>query len=166
VRFYFRETMLRSSVAEDGFIFAQSINGKGNNMNDTAFLKAFEDCTLPHNQFPHRAHVRMAWLYLRAHAWEIAVQKITDGIRRFAAANGADSKYHETITIFWARLVSYAISCAPDVTDFETFIARYPHLLDGGLLKRHYSAEMIRSEAARHAWVEPDLRPMPALSME
>jgi hypothetical protein len=135
-------------------------------MNDSEFLKAFEDCTLPHDQFPHRAHVRMAWLYLRANAWGTAVQKITDGIRRFAAGNGADGKYHATITIFWARLVRDALSCAPEVTDFEGFIERNLHLLDGGLLKRHYSGEMIRSDAARHEWIEPDLRPMPALLAE
>jgi hypothetical protein len=135
-------------------------------MNDSEFLKAFEDCTLPHDAFPHRAHVRMAWLYLRADGWEVAIQKITDGIRRFAAANGADGKYHETITVFWARLVDYAISCAPEIADFEVFIERYPHLLDGTLLKRHYSADVIRSEAARREWIEPDVRPMPVLMSE
>ena len=139
---------------------------KVNDMDDSEFLNGFEDCTLPHDQFPHRAHVRMAWVYLRANAWDIAVKKITDGIRRFAAANGADGKYHETITIFWARLVRYAISCAPEVADFEAFIERNPHLLDDGLLKQHYSGEVIQIGGGAHEWIEPDLRPMPALLTE
>lgn len=131
-------------------------------MNDSEFLKAFEDCTLPHGAFPHRAHLRMAWLYLRADGWEIGIQKIADGIRRFAAASGADNKYHETITVFWARMVSYAISCASEIADFDVFIETFPHLLDSTLLKRHYSVDVIRSEAARRAWIAPDVIPMPA----
>jgi hypothetical protein len=90
------------------------------------------------------------------------IQKIADGIRRFAAANGADNKYHETITVFWARMVSYAISCAPEIADFDVFIETFPHLLDSTLLKRHYSVDVIRSEAARRAWIAPDVIPMPA----
>lgn len=44
-------------------------------MNDSEFLKAFEAATLPHTHFPHHAHVRMAWLYLRAHGWDDGVKK-------------------------------------------------------------------------------------------
>jgi len=72
-------------------------------MNDSQFLKAFEDCTL--SAFPHRSPIHMAWLYLRAHGWDAGLRHIRDGIRRFAASRGATDKYHESITVFWARLV-------------------------------------------------------------
>jgi len=131
-------------------------------MNDTDFLKAFESCTLPHDQFPRHAYICMAWLVLRRDGWEGGVQYIRDGIRRFASANGAAPKYHETITLFWARVVHHAIALAPNITDFEQFIAAYPHLLDTTIITQHYSREMLWSDAARHAWVEPDLQPLPA----
>jgi hypothetical protein len=128
-------------------------------MNDSEFLKAFEDCTL--HPFPHRSHIRMAWLYLRAYGWDAGAQKIRRGIQRYAKSVGATSKYHETITIFWANLVYYVVQCYPDVVDFETFLALHPGLLDTSLIARHYSQAVLYSDTARYQWVEPDLQPMP-----
>lgn len=128
-------------------------------MNDSEFLKAFEDGTL--RSFPHRSHIRMAWLYLRAHGWDVGVQKIRGGIQHFADSVGATSKYHETITLFWAHLVYYVIQCYPEVDDFEAFLALHPGLLDAGLIARHYSHGLLYSDAARYQWIAPDLQPMP-----
>ena len=131
-------------------------------MNDHEFLTAFEACTLPPHAFPHAAHIRMAWLYLRCDGWELGVQHIREGIQRFAESHGATRKYHETITLFWARVVQYAIDQSPGISDFEAFIATYPHLLDTRIIERHYSRECLWSDAARAAWVEPDVIAMPA----
>ncbi len=128
-------------------------------MNDSEFLQAFEACTL--RPFPHRSHIRMAWLYLRAHGWDAGVSKIREGIRRYADSVGATHKYHETITVFWAHLVYYVIQCYPEVDDFETFLALHPGLLDAGLIARHYSHVRLYSDAARYQWVEPDVQAMP-----
>jgi hypothetical protein len=130
-------------------------------MNDQDFLIAFESGALPHQGFPHAAHIRMAWLYLRRDGWEQGVQHIREGIRRFAESHGATRKYHETITVFWARLVQYAIAMSPDIADFEAFTAAYPHLFDTRIIERHYSRERLWSDNARAAWIEPDLEPLP-----
>ena len=130
-------------------------------MDDQTFLHAFENAKLSH--FPHEAHIRMAWLYLRQYGYDEGVRKICDGLRHFADAHGAAQKYHETITLFWAKLVNHAITIprTPDTADFKTFIEQHPHLLDKGLLERHYGAGRWQSLEARKCWVEPDLRPMP-----
>lgn len=130
-------------------------------MNDTEFLKAFEDCALPHSEFPHQAHVRMGWLYVRACGWDAGMTRIRDGIQRFAAANGATGKYHETITVFWARLIDAALRDSPDADDFHTFVQQHPHLLNMRLIDTHYSRDLLWSDAARQGWVEPDLKPLP-----
>jgi hypothetical protein len=44
---------------------------------------------------------------------------------------------------------------------FEEFMAEYPELLEGDLLSRHYSPQRIKSQRARTAWTEPDLRELP-----
>ena len=44
----------------------------------------------------------------------------------------------------------------------ENVLERFPGLLDGGLLTRHWSAELLATSAARSTWVDPDLRPLPA----
>src|SRR5262245_19145544 len=71
-------------------------------MEEGAFLRAFEDCTLPAELFDHREHVRLAWLYLRGAPLLVALDRFCRGLRRFAAAAGMPDRYHETIT--WAYL--------------------------------------------------------------
>ena len=133
-------------------------------MNDREFLTALETLNLPHDDFPHRAHVRMAWLYLREHGWSEGIIKIRATIQHYAAAHGARRKYHETITLFWARLVANANAQTPDAADFQEFIAQHPELLDGNLLSKFYSKERLQSEEARLAWLEPDLKLLPVIA--
>jgi hypothetical protein len=128
-------------------------------MNDQEFLAAFEQHTL--QEFSHRFHIRMAWLYLRAEGFEKGSERIQQGIREFAGAHGATRKYHQTITEFWARLVQHAIDCHPQITDFDEFLDQCPFLLNGKLVAAHYSSALIQSDAARHGWIDPDLIPLP-----
>ncbi len=132
-------------------------------MDDQSFLKAFEDGTLPPAEFSHRGHIRMAWLYLRSYGWEDGLVHIRSGIQQFAARLGATNKYHETMTVFWARLVQHMITDQPQIDTFEAFLAHFPMVLDTHLIERHYSADVLKSPLARQQWVEPDLVTMPAL---
>jgi hypothetical protein len=128
-------------------------------MNDQEFLTAFEQHTL--HEFPHRSHIRMAWLYLRAERWEQGCARIQHGLRAFAAAHGAHRKYHQTITEFWARLVQHCIDCHPEIDDFDAFLELCPFLLNGKIITSHYSSPVLHSETARATWIAPDLVPMP-----
>ena len=128
-------------------------------MTDQEFLTAFEQQTL--SEFPHRSHIRMAWLYLRANDWEAGQAHIRDGIQGFAATLGASRKYHETITLFWARIVKHTIDHAPEIATFDAFIVTFPFLLDTKIIAAHYSSALLGSENARRCWCEPDLRPLP-----
>lgn len=120
------------------------------------------DLLVPQGEFGHREHVRLAWTELRAHDRDGAMQRIETTIRHVAAAHGQPDKYHRTITEGWASLVAHHLAEAPDAS-FDAFCARFPGLLDPGLLGRHYSRERLADPAARAAMVEPDLRPLPAL---
>jgi hypothetical protein len=131
-------------------------------MDDQDFLAAFESGTLSPHEFPHRAHIRMAWLVLRRDGWDAGFENIRKGIQHFAAGHGATRKYHETITRFWALRVNHAISLDPAIADFEAFVAAYPHLLDTRIIGRHYSRDLLGSDAARAGWIEPDLEGLPA----
>ena len=132
-------------------------------MNDQAFLYAFETGTLPPSEFGHRGHIRMAWLYLRAYGWDEGVIHIRSGIQHFAAAHGATTKYHETITLFWARVVHHMIADQPQIDSFDDFLVHFPQILDSHLIQHHYSVELLRSPLAREQWVEPDIVLLPAL---
>ncbi len=109
-------------------------------------------------RFGHREHVHLAFIAARRGD---AADLLRDWIRQIAASHGAPDRYHETITAAWARIVAQHVLAAPAITDFETFAARYPALLDKSLLTRHYSQAVLASPAARASWVAPDLAPIP-----
>jgi hypothetical protein len=113
--------------------------------------------------FGHREHLELAWTYLRLHPFEHAQLAMIDAIRHVARRHGAEDKYHETITRAWLHFVAVHVQ-RWGAGSFEAFIERNPDLLDRKLLDHFYSRELIFDESARGAWVEPDLRPMPALA--
>jgi hypothetical protein len=120
-----------------------------------------EDLLGPNGEFGHREHLRLAWRELRDHDRAVALTRIETAIRHVAEAHGAPQKYLRTMTEAWAALVGYHLAEEP-VLAFDEFLARFPGLLDRGLLKRHFSAELLATPAARATWVDPDLRPLPA----
>lgn len=123
-------------------------------MRDREFVEAFEACTLPPAEFPHRAHVRLAWLYLREGSLLETLRRYSDGIRRYAASLGAAAKYHETITWAFLFLIHERMQRTGAET-FEEFAAANEDLF-GPILERYYSPETLRSEAARRSFLLPD----------
>ncbi|MGZ4249746.1 MAG: hypothetical protein ACXVUE_15745 [Solirubrobacteraceae bacterium] len=113
--------------------------------------------------FGHREHLELAWTYLRLYPVEEAEGVIIAAIRHVARRHGAEQKYHETITRAWLRCVAVHRQ-RWGAESFADFIERNPELLDGRLLEHFYSRELIFGEPARAVWVDPDLRPLPALA--
>ena len=130
---------------------------------DDDFLRAFEDLSFPVEQFHHREHIRVAWLYLKSSDATRAAERMAAGIRRFANHHGATQKYHHTLTLFWMRLVAVALVGTPDEPAFEEFLAVHPELRDKNLIAKYYSKEHLQTSAAREGWVDPDLQPLPEL---
>ena len=56
-------------------------------MEDAEFLSRFEGVRLPFEQWTHRAHVKVAYLYLRRHPFEEALDRMRLGIRAFNAVH-------------------------------------------------------------------------------
>lgn len=130
-------------------------------LSEEEFVEAFESCRLPASSFHHADHVRLAWIYLRSLSEAEAAARIAESIRRFAAQIGKSEKFHVTMTLAWLRLVAAALKTTPAGTGFSDFLVATPHLLDQGALAEHYSRTLLASDAARLAWVEPDLLPLP-----
>ncbi len=129
--------------------------------NDQEFREAFESLKIPNEMFRHREHIRLAWIYSCRFPEEQALALMVQGIQAFAKHHGAASKYHHTITVAWMRLVRHAACLAPESPDFHTFAAAHVYLLNRRLLESYYSKARLLSDAARHAWIEPDLRSLP-----
>jgi hypothetical protein len=129
-------------------------------MTDVELTRAMERGEIANEDFRHASHLHVAWVYLaESSSMQQAANKMRDTLRRFAAAAGKPEKYHETITMFWVRLLSsaYAGSCGGRL---ENIVHANPQLLEKNFPLDYYSAERLFSNEARSSWVEPDLKPL------
>jgi hypothetical protein len=129
-------------------------------MNDDEFLAGFEGCTL--EEFHHRDHIKVAYIYLRRFPFEEAMRKVRTGLQALAVAWKApvdelEKGYHETMTQAWVRLVHLALIGSEGVEGADDFCERHPQLLQKGRLEIFYSRERLMSWEAKRDFVEPDL---------
>jgi len=125
-------------------------------LSDEAFLRAFGTGELPTSSFRHGDHLRLAWLRLDALETDDAITQVRRDIERFAISKGAGHIYHVTITTAWVRLL--ATHSEPT---FDEFIAANQHRLTHHLLHRFWTPDLLSSQKARSAWVEPDRQALP-----
>jgi hypothetical protein len=127
-------------------------------LDDAALLAGFTDATLPGAAFGHREHVRVAFLFLRAHAdFGAAAVAFRAALRRFVAALGAADRYHETLTWAYLALVHEHMH-GHDDGDSPAFLRRCPELARhrGGALERRCDVEaLLASPLAREVLVWP-----------
>jgi hypothetical protein len=130
-------------------------------MTDEEFVRAFESGKVTPEQFDHRAHVRVAWVYLQeSDSLEAALPRMREAIKRFAAAAGASQKYHETITVLWMRLLDDVKARVGARFEMSEVLCDFPSLADKDLPLKYYSRDRLFSEEARGAWIAPDLQPL------
>ena len=128
-----------------------------------ALVDSFDRCTLPREQWNHRAHLVYALVKLLDD--EDGGEAIRAGILRYAAAQGIaqtlEGGYHESITRFYIAIVRRFIA--------ETDVNRPLPVLVEELMNRfgdrqlpfqYYSKQRLMSWQARTEWVEPDLQPL------
>lgn len=123
-----------------------------------AFVRAFEDGTLPRPEWTHERHLVTALWYLRRHDRNRATELIRGGIRRYNGRQGNHTGYHETITLAWVAVIDRFLG-KRDRGAPISLLAR--ELLDEcgdrQYLLRFYSRGQLFSEEARAGWVPPDL---------
>jgi hypothetical protein len=117
---------------------------------EAEFVRRFESCELPPADFPHREHVRLAWLYLRLHPAPAALERFSTSLKRYAAFNGKPDLYHETITWAYILLINERTARAGRAQGWEEFAAANADLLDwqNSVLKSYYCEETLSSELA------------------
>ena len=132
-----------------------------------AVARGLIDRTLPKAEWTHTAHFAAA-LWLLRH--DDAYGRMPGLIRAYNAATGTPNTdaggYHETITLASLRAARACLAARaeaePDVSLADCLNA----LLAGPCgrsdwLLAYWSRELLFSPAARRAWVEPDIQPLP-----
>jgi len=129
-------------------------------MNDDEFLAAFEARTL--DEFHHRDHIKVTYLYLRRFPLNDALAKVRAGLQALAVAWGApvddvEKGYHETMTQAWVRLVQVTLSDCGEAESADAFCDGQPELMEKTRLELFYSRERLMTWEAKRGFVEPDL---------
>lgn len=139
-------------------------------MSDDEFLNAFEQLTLPFEQWTHRAHVKVAWLYLNRHAFDQALEKLRTGIQAYNGRHNvpetATSGYNETTTHAFLHLIAAtmrAYAATHPTVSADDFCNTHPQLMTKHALRLFYSPQRRIHPLARIQFVEPDLAALPRL---
>jgi hypothetical protein len=123
-------------------------------------VRGFEDATISRDAWKHAEHLTVALHYLTLHDIETATAKMRDGIFKLLGAFAVDltkeMPYHETLTVFWMRIVAdfnASKNGASMLDKTNELIERF----DKDHPLKFYSREHLFSDAARAAFVDGDL---------
>ena len=132
----------------------------------TELIWQFENGKLPKEKWTHEAHFVMALWYCCYQPLPLAVQSIKEGIKKYNISIGGKntdhSGYHETITVFYTRLIINYVLQTGGAIQFEN---KLDGLWQQEFLKKdfpfkYYSRELLMSKEARKDWTAPDIQPL------
>ena len=140
-------------------------------MTDDEHTHAFESVVLPFEQWTHRAHMKVAFTYLRRHPFDIALEKMRTGVKKYNARHdvpeGLTSGYKETTTHAFMHLVLATLNAYGETFTTPTadaFCDTHPQLMTRHSLRLFYSPERRMHPLAKTQFIEPDLSPLPRIS--
>lgn len=130
-----------------------------------SLVQSFQAGSLPRCKWTHHAHLIVALWYLLNYPESEATNRIRYGIQRYnrlaGIKNTPENGYHETLTLFWVKLVSRHLAEMGTNHSLE-YLAN--HLIqtcgNSSFILQYYSRDLLMSYQARITWVEPDLQPL------
>lgn len=129
-------------------------------LSDAEFTTAFENCSLPPKLFTHEAHLRLAWLHLKAGDVEGAVYTVRKQIADFVEHLGAQDKFNVTLTVAAVKTVHH-FQQKSSSGNFVDFMIEFPQLRSNfkDLIAAHYGFDIYNSQKAKEEFLAPDLLP-------
>ena len=126
-------------------------------------VKEFNNCTLQRSNWTHAAHLIVALWYLTNYSESEAINNIRDRIKKYNASLGIpmtkNSGYHETITMFWVKIVRQYLAINSANNSFVEMANNLVNFYENKALPfEYYSREYLMSWEARKNWVKPDLK--------
>lgn len=139
-------------------------SGMESSLSDEMLWLAFGASKLPAGDWTHRAHLRVAWMFLKRHPLDEAHVLMRVRIIHLNAFHGLvetpSRGYHDTLTRLWLSLVA-SLMKTTDAPSSDAFVDACIDSLGKDAVFRHYSRELVTSVRARAIFVEPDLLPLP-----
>ena len=123
-------------------------------VDDSTLMAQFRSTELPLDQWNHRLHLRLAFIFLREYSFPTALSRFRAALRAYNEAHSVPdhlaSGYHETLTVAWLSLVASRLSDSQEIGDFSSFCSLHPELLACGIMTRtHWAFRPSRQGGAR-----------------
>jgi len=132
---------------------------------DDTFLEQFEATTWPLEQWHHRQHIKVAYMYLCRYPLGTASIRIREKIKAFNAAkqvpDGLSMGYHETMTQAWLQLVHFSLCEYGPAESADAFYESNPQLSQKKTLRFFYTRERFMTLEGKNEFLSPDVTPLP-----
>lgn len=127
-------------------------------MTNREIIDRFESGNALESGFHHADHVCLAFAYLRSYGVLLALEKLSDALKRFAVSHGKTQIYNETITCAYFFLIHERMARHGAEIGWEEFASLNPDLLTwkNGILSRYYRESTLKSDLARGVFIFPD----------
>lgn len=118
----------------------------------------FEDGTLEPAEFSHSDHVTVAHELLLKYDFLSAAKCYVECLKVLTEKAGVPQKVNTTVTLAFLSVIAERMHMR-DYQDITAFLNGNKDLLSGDLLARWYTADRLKSEAARTRFLMPDHNP-------
>ena len=128
-----------------------------------AVIEGFESCITPKDDFTHLKHLTVAVFYLYDSNERKATDRMRTGLLRFLNHHGVgEAKFHETLTVFWIKILrTFVLQLPPKTSLLEMTNRSLEHFSNSRVVFDYYDEKRLFSDEARQGWIAPDLKPMP-----
>jgi hypothetical protein len=130
-------------------------------------VNQFISCTLPKEQWTHRAHLIVCIFHLENYSVLESICLLRARIIAYNIASGGQntttSGYHETLTQFYVKIIDQFLKANETVSgSFSDKCKKIlsSELAENNYAQKFYSKELLFSLTCRATWIEPDLRPL------
>jgi hypothetical protein len=127
------------------------------------FVAAFESGTLPKARWTHAAHLLTGACYVHSYGESDAIDRMRRKVSAYNVAVGGQNTetggYHETITVFWIKVLAKFLREHPVMTRAEfarLAVGEFAEQRD--YFRRYYEFDVVKSTEARRVWVAPGLQ--------
>ena len=126
-------------------------------------ISSFKNQTLSKAAWTHEAHLSVGLWHAKKYSLEDAICRLRSGIILLNEAHGTEntdnSGYHETLTIFWTKVLSFYVELNPNKSIEELPL----HFLPTRLAQRNfpfefYEREKLLSSAYRSVYAKEQLK--------
>jgi hypothetical protein len=127
------------------------------------FVASWEAGTLPKSKWTHAAHVAVGTHYT-LQSPNTAFERMKNGVIRHNESVGTEnsdaSGYHETLTRLWIDVLAGFVRRTGFTDPWKAVCAAVERFgKNKDLHRAYYSFDVVRSVAARRAWIPPDVTP-------